>query len=74
MKYVRNDIVKPFKVKILRYVKRVREMHDLAKYLHPPLMKVESAEADNWTVRNQDFATGEVQLAIKDGIPKSMQD
>ena len=31
MKYICNDIVKPFKVKILLYYKRVREMHDLAK-------------------------------------------
>ena len=29
MKYVCNDIVKPFKVKILRYVARLRGMHDL---------------------------------------------
>ena len=39
MKYVRNDIVKPFKVKTLRYAKRVREIHELAKYLPTPLMK-----------------------------------
>ena len=39
MKYVHNDIVKPFKVKILRYDERVREMHDLVKYLTPPSMK-----------------------------------
>ena len=39
MKYVCNDILKPFKVKILRYTKRVRERHDLAKYLPPPSMK-----------------------------------
>ena len=43
MKYVCNYIVKPFKVKILRYAERVRDMHDLAKYLRPPLMKGESA-------------------------------
>ena len=36
MKYVRNDIVKPFKVKTLRYAERVRDMHELAKYLPPP--------------------------------------
>ena len=34
--YIRNDIMKAFKVKILRYAKRVCEMHDLAKYLPPP--------------------------------------
>ena len=52
MKYVCNDIVKPFKVKILRYVEPVQEMHDLAKYLPPPLMKGESAMEANWSVQN----------------------
>ena len=47
MKYVCNDIVKPFKVKILCYAESVREMHDLAKYLPPPSMNVDSAMADN---------------------------
>ena len=36
MKYFRNDIVKPFKVKIFRYAKRMLEMHELSKYLPPP--------------------------------------
>ena len=31
LKYVRNDIVNPFHVIILRYAKRVMEMHDLTK-------------------------------------------
>ena len=31
MKYIHNDILKPFQVKIIHYAKRVREMHDLAK-------------------------------------------
>ena len=52
MEYVRNDIVKPFKVNILRYFERVREMHDLANYLPPPSMKGESVMADNWNVHN----------------------
>ena len=39
MKYVRNDIVKPYKVKKIRYAKRVRKMYDLAKYMPPPSMK-----------------------------------
>ena len=39
MEYVCNDIVKPLKVKKLRYIERVREMYDLAKYLPTPLMK-----------------------------------
>ena len=74
MKYIHNNIVKPFRVKILRYAKRIRYMHDLAKYLPPPSMKGESAEAANWTVRNQEFTVSENRLVIKDGLPSSMQD
>ena len=47
MKYVCNDIVKPFKVKILCYAERVREMHDIAKYLPPPSMNGESSMSSN---------------------------
>ena len=39
LKYVCNYIVKPFCVRILRYAKRVRDMHELSKYLPPPSMK-----------------------------------
>ena len=28
LKYIRNDILKPFHVKIIRYAERVRKMHD----------------------------------------------
>ena len=49
LKYICNDILKPFRVKIIRYIDRVREMHDLEKYLSPPLMKGVRNEAANWT-------------------------
>ena len=39
LKYIRNDILKPFKVKILRYAERVHEIHNPAKYLPPTSMK-----------------------------------
>ena len=73
MKYNRNDIVNPFKVKIIHYSKRVCDMHNLTKYLPPPLVKGESAEADNCTFLNQEFMSSEVLLAIKDRLPLSMQ-
>ena len=67
MKYVRNDIVKPFKVKILRYTDCVDEMHDLAKYLPTYLMKGQSETAAYWSVRNEGFTNSDLRLAIKDG-------
>ena len=74
MKYVCNDILKPFKVKTIGYAERVREMHDLAKYLPPYSMKGESAMADNWNVRNKQFMISDLRLSIKYGISKSMRD
>ena len=35
LKYLRNDIVNPFCVGILRYAERIQVMHDLAKQLPP---------------------------------------
>ena len=60
MKYFCNDIVKPFKAKILRYSKRVREIHELAKYMPPTLMKGEDAMAANWSVCNKYFTTSDI--------------
>ena len=66
MRYVRNDIVKPFKLKILRYAEHVREMHDLGKDLHPTSRKGKSVMASNWKSRKKDFTISDIQLAIKD--------
>ena len=60
IKYGHNDIMKPFKVKMLRYAKRVREMHDLAKYLPQPSMKGESDMVDNWIFQNKEFTTSDI--------------
>ena len=73
MKYIHNNIVKTFKVKILCYAKCMREMHDLAKYHPSASMKGESSEAANLTVHNQKFTDSEVQLAIKDGLPHTFR-
>ena len=74
MNYVCNDIVKPFKLKILRYAERMHGMHDLAKYLPPPSMNIESAMSANWSVRNEESTISDLRLAIKDRLPKSMRD
>ena len=56
------------------YYECMREMHDLDKYLPLPSMKDENAKTDNWNVRNQEFTASNIQLSIKVGLPKSMQD
>ena len=37
-------------------------------------MKVEISMAANWAFRNEEFTTGDIRLAIKDGLPKPMRD
>ena len=74
MKYICNDITKPFKVKILRHEESVRDMHDLYKYLPPPYIKNDSDEVAIWNFCNQEFTLSELRLAIKDRLTKYMQD
>ena len=74
LEYICNGSVKPFRVGILCYFNWVREMHDLAKYLSPPSMRGVSYDADNWKVRDQGLTVSEIRVAIKDGLPLSMQD
>ena len=50
------------------------EMHDLEKYLPPPLKKGERCKVDNWKVRDQEFTVSEIREVIKYGLPSSMQD
>ena len=74
MKYGCNHIVKLFRVGFIWYANLVVEMHDLAKYLPPLSIKGDRYEASNWKVRDQEFTISEIRVAIKDGLPSSMQD
>ena len=74
LKYICNEIVKPFCVGILHHAERVQEMHELAKNLSTPLMKGNGYEAYNWKLRDKELSVYDIQVAIKDGIPSSMQD
>ena len=53
VKFIHNDIVMPFRVGILQYANHVRDMHDLAKYLPPPLMKGSEYYGADWTVHDK---------------------
>ena len=74
IKYIYNDIVKLFRVGILRQAERVQEMHDLDKKLPPPWMNGESYESANWDVRDRYLSENQIRVVIKGGIPSSMQD
>ena len=53
VKYSQNDIVKPFIVIILQYAERIHGMHDLTKYILPPLMKVKYYNESYWANRDK---------------------
>ena len=69
LKYICNDIVNPFRVGILRYAKRIQDMHDLANNLPPPLMKGNGYEEYNWKFRNKELSVHDIRVAIRDGLP-----
>ena len=52
---IHNAIVDPFIVGIFHYTERVREMHDLTKYLHPPPMKGGEYNEAYWAIRDKDI-------------------
>ena len=74
IKYIHNDILKPFKVVILQYAERVREMRDLAMYLPPPSIKGDEYDQTYWTVHEKEFPEYEIVFATRDSHPTSMQD
>ena len=53
IKYICNNIVKPFRVGIIRYTQRIQEMNNLAKNLPPPSLKGDDYEAVNWKFRDK---------------------
>ena len=53
VKYIHNNIVNPFMVRILQYAERVWELHNLAKYLPPPSMKGDEYDQADWDVNDK---------------------
>ena len=49
-------------------------MHDLAKYLPPPLMKGQEYDDVDWAIHEKQFFDNQIHVSTKDGIPTSMQD
>ena len=74
VKYIHNGIVKPFRVGIIQYVKRVHDIHNLSKYLPPPSMKGDILESDSWDILDKEWSESEIFVAIKNRLPITMQD
>ena len=74
IKYICNDIVKPFRSVILHNSERFQEMHDLSKYLSTPLMKGDIHNSDNWDVCNKGLYENEIRIPIKERLSSFIQD
>ena len=72
VKYIHNDILKPFRFGILQYSGHVREMHNLAKYLPPPSMKGEEYDEADWNICSKQFSEDEICVETRDRVPKYM--
>ena len=49
-------------------------MHDLDKYLPPPLMKGQEYNDAYWDVRDKSFSDNNIIVATRVVLPTSMQD
>ena len=49
-KYIQNNIVRSFRSGILQYDERIREMYNMAKYLHLPSMKGGDYNDSYWSL------------------------
>ena len=74
LKYICNDIAKPFRVGIICYSERVQEMNNLDKHIPPPFMKYNGYESANWKVRDKELFVNYIRVEIKYRLPSSMQD
>ena len=74
MKYICNDIQKPFRVSILHYTNIAHYIHDLEKYLLPTTKKRYGYHQADWRVCNREFTEDEIRVANKYGINQYTKD
>ena len=72
VEYIQDDIIKNFKVRIIHYAKRVGELHDPARYLHPTSKKGDMFDRADWTVRNHEFMEDDIHITTKAGLHPTM--
>ena len=66
--HIHNEVVKTFRVGILKYAERIREMHYLDMYLPTHLMKEGEYNKADWDVCRRELSEYEICVATKDGL------
>ena len=74
LEYICNVILKPFHVRNIHHAKCVQDIHNLANNLPNPSMKGNGYVSANWKFHNETFSVNDSQVAVKYGLPSSMQD
>ena len=74
VKYIHNNIIKPFNVIMLHYVGQIHKMHDIDKQLPPPSKKGDIFDQAYWKFHDYEFMEDEIRVATKDGLPTYMHD
>ena len=72
VKFIHNDIVKPFGIGIIQYTERFWDMQDISKYLPPHSNKGGYFEQTDWDIRDKYFNEDVIHIATKDWIPTSI--
>jgi hypothetical protein len=73
IEYLQQNINKPLKWPMIRYIGRFREMFDYCLYLQPHSFKDQSFKEACWDERDKPAPEKIIRKAIKDGLPEDMQ-
>ena len=73
IKYIHDNILNPFRLSILQYSERVRQMYDIDKVLPPHPKKRGELDQKYQSVHNKQFTEDEIRVATKDALCISMK-
>ena len=68
MKYIKNNIKKPYKVRVLHYTDHIRDMHGMDSCLSRYIKKVQEYHVADWGTRNKPFNEEKNIIATRDGL------
>ena len=73
-KYIYNEVLKPYRVGILQYSKRICGMHDLSQIIPPPSKKWNEYDQAYWNVCGEEWSKNDICIATRYKVPTFMQD
>eukprot|EP00557_Chaetoceros_sp_GSL56_P012168 CAMPEP_0176484630 /NCGR_PEP_ID=MMETSP0200_2-20121128/4560_1 /TAXON_ID=947934 /ORGANISM="Chaetoceros sp., Strain GSL56" /LENGTH=472 /DNA_ID=CAMNT_0017881123 /DNA_START=218 /DNA_END=1637 /DNA_ORIENTATION=- len=74
IRYLENKIIKPYDMAIRDFYDRVIEMYSYTYYIQPPSMNNQAWYEAKWSACSTIFSDRRMRTAIRNGLPRSMQD